>query len=82
MVEAIDLEARTIAQVLNMDSRVHRMGRQEACIKLKDHKADFPGKLSFRLINPCKSEVGRISHQILSRIVGEDRIKTAQGQCT
>ena len=73
LVEAIDLEARTIPQALNMDKRVHRMGR---------HKADFPGKLSFRLINPCKSEVGRISQQILTRIVGEVRIKTGLGQCT
>ena len=61
LVEAIDREARTIAQALNMDNRVHRMGRQEAYTKLKDHKTDFPGKLSFRLINPCKSEVGKIS---------------------
>ena len=76
LVEAIDQEARTIAQALNMDNRVHRMGRQEAYTKLKDHKTDFPGKLSFRLINPCKSEVGKISKQILARIIGEIRAKT------
>ena len=40
LVEAIDQEARTIAQALNMDNRVHRMGRQEAYTKLKDHNRE------------------------------------------
>ena len=40
----------------------------EAYITVKDHKEDFPGNPSFRLINPSKTDVGRISKKILDRI--------------
>ena len=39
-----------------------------AYITVKDHKEDFPHKLSFRLINPCKSDIGKISKNLLDKI--------------
>ena len=35
---------------------------------VKDHKEEFPNSQSFRLINPSKSEIGKISKHILDKI--------------
>ena len=35
---------------------------------MKDHKPNFKNKPTCRLINPCKSEIGKISKKILDRI--------------
>ena len=40
----------------------------EAFISLKDHKEGFPNSPSFRLINPWKSGIGKISKHILDKI--------------
>ena len=40
----------------------------EAYVTVKDHKEGFPHKLSFRLLNPSKSDIGKISKNILDRI--------------
>ena len=44
------------------------MFENEAYITIKDHKKDFPNKISCRLINPSKSDIGRTSKQILDKI--------------
>ena len=44
------------------------MHDNEAYITIKDHKKDFPNKISCRLVNPSKSNIGRISWQILVKI--------------
>ena len=41
---------------------------KQAYITIKDHKEGFPYKLSFRLLNPSKSDIGKISKNILDRI--------------
>ena len=43
---------------------------------LKDHKDNFENKPTCRLINPAKSEIGRISKQILENINTTVRLKT------
>ena len=40
----------------------------EAYISIKDHKEDFPKKISFHLINPSKSSIGKISKVVLDKI--------------
>ena len=40
----------------------------EAYITIKNHKEGFPNKLSFRLLNSSKSDIGKISKNILDRI--------------
>ena len=44
------------------------MEETEAYITVKDHKVGFPHKLSFRLINPSKSDIGKISKNLLDKI--------------
>ena len=64
----INNEARSITKVLNIDDRVESMAMKEAFITLKDHKDNFANRPTCRLINPSKTEVGRISKQILEEI--------------
>ena len=48
----IDNEASNLANTLNLSDRIEGMAIKKSFMTLKDHKEDFPGKLSFRLINP------------------------------
>ena len=44
------------------------MQETEAFITIKDHKEGFPHSLSFRLIHPSKTDIGKISKCILDSI--------------
>ena len=50
--------------------------KQTAFITLKDHKEDFPRIKKYRLINPAKSHIGKLSKTILQKINDEIRSKT------
>ena len=63
-----EAEARTIATKLALDDRINITAKREAFITLKDHKPNFDNKPTCRLINPTKSEIGKISKHILDRI--------------
>ena len=49
-------------------------------MSLKDHKPNFQQKPTCRLINPAKTELGRVSKQIVERINDEIRSKTQLNQ--
>ena len=66
-IQEIDREAAFLAKQLGMDDRIDCMALENAFITVKDHKAGFPARLYFRLINPAKSNIGKISKVILSR---------------
>ena len=68
---AIDIEAKAIASSLSLDDRVQQLAAKEAFVTLKDHKSDFLNKPACRLINPAKSELGRVSKSILERVVSD-----------
>ena len=44
------------------------MEKREAFISLKDHKENFESNPKYRLINPAKSDSGKISKSILDKI--------------
>ena len=56
---------KKIAHKLEIDERVEKMQETEAFLTIKDHKEGFPHTLSFRLINPSKSDIGKISKSVL-----------------
>ena len=64
----IEVEAKSIAQKLDLDDRINLTAKREAFITLKDHKPNFVNNPTCRLINPVKSEIGKISKEILDRI--------------
>ena len=67
--EAINKEAKEIPEDLHIAERAEILAQKDAYVKLKDHKENFQQSLPCRLINPSKSEIGRVSKTILSGIV-------------
>ena len=67
-VHSINLEAQNLTQQLKIANRVEIIAEKSAYITIKDHKPDFPDTIKCRLINPCKSNVGLITKQILDKI--------------
>ena len=79
-IHEINNEARNIATDLNIHDRAERMAERQAFITLKDHKENFENNPKCRLINPAKSEIGRISKQILEKINTTIRNTTSLNQ--
>ena len=65
---SINLEAKNIAQLINLDGRIECIARTLAFITLKDHKLDFRQNPSCRLINQAKNELGKVSKPIIENI--------------
>ena len=65
---SIELEAKEIARRLDLDDQINTTAKREAFITLKDHKPNFANNPTCRLINPAKSEIGKMSKQILDRV--------------
>ena len=65
---------------MKLEERVEAMALKPSFLTLKDHKEEFPSKLSFRLINPTKTNIGRISKQMLDRINGDIRRASRSNQ--
>ena len=76
----IDSQAKSIAQELNIDNRTEQIAKQQAFITLKDHKDNFANHPTCRLINPAKSELGKVSEQILDNINSKIRKITKLNQ--
>ena len=68
LTHAIHEKNKGIAQKLNIDDRVDTMAEEDAFITLKDHKPNFTDKPIYRLVNPVKSDIGKVSKKILDRI--------------
>ena len=66
--DSIELKAKDIAKKLQLDSRIKTTAKRETFITLKDHKPNFANNPTCRLINPAKSEIGKIGKQLLDRI--------------
>ena len=60
---SIELASKRIAKKLDLDERVNTTAIREAFITLKDHKPNLANNPTCRLINPAKSEMGKISNK-------------------
>ena len=60
--------SKSIANKLNLTDRINTTAEREHFITLKDHKPNFEKNPTCPLINPRKSEIGKVSKQILDRI--------------
>ena len=80
--ERVNEEAYNIAKTFpvgqnnNLSDRMDVIRENECFITLKDHKPDFPGRISTRLINPSRSSIGRISKNLLDNINQNLKLKT------
>ena len=66
--KTINTELKDIASHLNIANRVEPMAQTTAFISLKDHKENFNNNPQCRLINPAKSNLGKVSKMILDRV--------------
>ena len=64
----IEKKSKAIAENFNLDDRIETTAKNEPFITLKDHKPNFDMDPKCRLINPTKTEIGRVSKQTLDRI--------------
>ena len=68
--------------ISTIDDRIDQYIKSDAFITVKDHKESFPRKIECRLINPAKSNFGRISKQILAEAVSCINKTTGANQWT
>ena len=68
LVDNINDEAAKLMVDLKIEDRMECFAKKEAFVTFKDHKDNFLNHPKCRLINPAKSEVGKISKVILERI--------------
>ena len=67
-ISQIDNKLKHISNNLGIGDRIEQMKKREAFISLKDHKENFENNPKCRLINPAKSESGKLSKIILNKI--------------
>ena len=58
-------KGKIIANNYGVSERVHFLAKSNAFISLKDHQPDFSSNPKCHLINPAKSEIGKISKYFL-----------------
>ena len=61
----INFEAKRIASKLAVGDCIERFAKTPAIITLKDHKENFDASTPFRITNPCKSEIRKVSKRLL-----------------
>ena len=66
-VRAINIDAKKIAKDLELEDEIEKMQDSECYITVKDHREDFPQEIPCRLINPSKSDIGKLSKIILDK---------------
>ena len=60
MGNAINMEAKSTAKNIKLDDRIESLAQTTAFITLKNHKENFRTSHPCRLINPSKSELGKV----------------------
>ena len=66
--KSINKDTKKFAEKLKITDRMECMDESEAYITIKDHEENFPEKARFRLINPSKSGIGKVSKRLLDQI--------------
>ena len=71
---------KKIALVLDLEHRIEKMQQSESYVTVEDYKEDFPPKISCRLINTSKSDIGNISKHVLDKVNQKVRLVTEVNQ--
>ena len=73
----IDRKTNTLARSLGIEDRMEVYTDSPCFITLKDHKDNFQSNPKCRLINPAKSNLGKVSASILKRITASVKSETS-----
>ena len=78
----INIETKKIAKEFDLHDQLNIMSKQLCFVTIKDHKRNFCTNPKYRLLNPTKSELGKLSKHILQTINTElpNKIKVNQWQ--
>ena len=76
----VNTKTARIAKSVGQEKNMEVYCPSEAFFTIKDHKEDFPSKIKVRVINPAKTDLGRISKQYLQNIVTEVNMKLKLNQ--
>ena len=68
-VSKVNDEDRKLAEKLELEDRLYAFSAREAFVTIKDHKENYKTNTKCRVINPAKTDFGKVSKKILSRIV-------------
>ena len=79
-VQGVNSDTAEIAKKLKLDQRMEVFTTSEAYLLVKDHKEHFPNKVAVRLINPCKTDLGRVSKVILQQLISDLNTVIQQNQ--
>jgi len=72
-IDIINSEAETLLSINEVKGKIRKMNTNNAFITIKDHKSNFPYNIKCRVLNPCKSSIGKISKCILDRIISKNK---------
>ena len=75
-IDNINKELKFITDELKISNRMEPMAESKAFISLKDHKDNFTNHPQCRLINPAKSNLGKVNKCILDRTISDIRSRT------
>ena len=78
--EDINTEAFLFAAELDIEDRVYKVERRQALVTLKDHKDNFLNNPETRLINPTKSELGKVVKVKMAKVLNTVRAKSGLTQ--
>ena len=70
----LNSEAKMLAHRLGIVDRVEKYNTKNCFITIKDHKSDFKANPECRLINPAKTQIGRVSKIIVQDISASLRL--------
>ena len=76
----INNEAQDLINDNNIKGKIPKLDKKPAYVTIKDHKENFPRKVTCRLINPTKTHIGKVSKQILDNINNSIRRNTSLTQ--
>ena len=80
LLKELNAEAMNIATDLKLEKRIECIATNGAFVKIKDHKPNFQRNTKCRLLNPTKTEIGKISKELLQKINETIRRKTSVNQ--
>ena len=80
MIKDVNVKSAQFASELELENRMHAYTNTQCMITYKDHKENSITRPTFRLINPAKTDLGRVSKSILDNINEEIRSKTKLNQ--
>jgi hypothetical protein len=76
VVNDITEDGKKVATDLEIADRVYCTTKRDTFITLQDHKKQFMNNPKFRVINPTKSELGKVSKQMLTEIISAVKSKS------